>query len=140
MPIFQFFAFYKDDLEIFPANEMNLNGPIYSAASIFLASTGSGGKLDMSGSITAGNSIYRGRKDADSCPNGTLRILNPNEYVEMPNCSGDVSELTQADLEPWNNNITMNAPTVTLPEVQSYEMGPDSTCLLYTSPSPRDRG
>ena len=125
VPIFQFFAFYKDDLEIFPANEMNLNGPIYSAASIFLASTN--GTLDMSGSITAGNSIYTGRKDTNSCPGGTMNIKDPNDYVTLANCSGGVTALTQKDLEPWNNNITMNAPTVTLPEVQSYEMGPDST-------------
>ena len=129
VPIFQFFALYNQDLEIYPAEYMNLTGPIYSTSSIFLSS---GDNLDMSGSITAGGNIFSGRKETNGCQGGNINILDPVNPITLStvtsnNCSGNTFQLTDEELEHWNGNITTNAPVVSFPEASSYEMGPDET-------------
>lgn len=69
IPLFQFAAFYKDDLEIFPGPPMFLNGPIHTNGDLYI-----GGALkEVRGEVTvAGKNIYKAKKVATP--------VNPNDY------------------------------------------------------------
>lgn len=69
IPLFQFAAFYKDDLEIFPGPPMTLNGPIHSNGELYL-----GGALQKIGGevSSGGKNIYGAKKVATA--------INPSEY------------------------------------------------------------
>lgn len=65
IPLFQFAAFYKQDLEIFPGAAMTLNGPVHTNANLYI-----GGRLQaIRGEVTtSGNNLYRAKKEADPSP------------------------------------------------------------------------
>lgn len=69
IPLFQFAAFYKDDLEIFPGAAMTLSGPVHTNADLYI-----GGQLkEVKGEVTtAGNNIHDAKKVATP--------INPNQY------------------------------------------------------------
>jgi hypothetical protein len=56
IPVFQFAAFYENDLAITSSSNMTVNGPVHSNSSIFLAP---GGLLTFNGKVTYTNNIYR---------------------------------------------------------------------------------
>ncbi|MTF38111.1 hypothetical protein [Cyanobacterium aponinum] len=59
IPLFQFAAFYKDDLEIFPGADMTLSGPVHTNADLYI-----GGQLqEVKGEVTtAGENIHDQKK------------------------------------------------------------------------------
>ncbi len=54
IPMFQFAAFYPNDLEILPGAPMTLGGPVHTNGSLFLGS-GSNNGLSITGQVTVGN-------------------------------------------------------------------------------------
>jgi len=69
IPLFQFAAFYKDDLEIFPGADMTLNGPVHTNADLYI-----GGSLkQIKGEVSvAGNNVHDAKKVATP--------INPSQY------------------------------------------------------------
>ena len=49
-----------------------------------------------------------------------------------------VEEVENSEISENNTSVKENAPTVEKKEIKDYLSS--SLCLLYTSPSPRDRG
>ena len=74
IPMFQFAAFYKDDLEILPGPTMNLNGPIHTDGSLYLGGNNNNG-LNINGQVTVAGQLFSKRKNDNSTyPNGRVRI------------------------------------------------------------------
>jgi hypothetical protein len=75
IPLFQFMAFYDEDLELGPGPQMTLNGPVHTNGDLYLSAsngnTGSPVTLDITGQVTAVGNLVRGRKNGDSEQSGT---------------------------------------------------------------------
>jgi hypothetical protein len=56
IPVFQFAAFYENDLEFFPSGDMTVDGPIHTNKSLYMAP---GKILVLNGIATFANSVYR---------------------------------------------------------------------------------
>jgi hypothetical protein len=56
IPVFQFAAFYENDLEFFPSGDMTVNGPIHTNKSLYMAP---GKILVLNGIATYVNNAYR---------------------------------------------------------------------------------
>jgi len=84
-PIFQYLAFYDDDMEILPGPSMTVNGRIHSNHDIYI---GCGGtlKIDSQSVQTAGN-MYRRRKNDGSASTGKvlIRVQDQANFVNMEN-------------------------------------------------------
>ncbi|HEV7731124.1 MAG TPA: PilX N-terminal domain-containing pilus assembly protein [Candidatus Binatia bacterium] len=132
IPLFQFLAFYEDDLEINPGPTMTLNGPIHTNGSLYINTNNSLFIQDLppsipSVSVTARNSFYRGRKDIQNTPRcgGTVTIdtladtaaplhdLDPRNVT----CASSTSATSQTDaqLAPWLGAIKARQPYVAVP-------------------------
>jgi hypothetical protein len=71
-PIFQFIAFYNQDMEIFPGPAMNLTGRVHSNQDIYI---GSDNSLTINSNyIHSVGDMFRYRKDDNSLPAGTVSI------------------------------------------------------------------
>ena len=81
MPIFQFLAFYEDDLEILPGPNMVLGGRIHSNHDIYAAAN-NGLTVDSKYFRTAGN-YYRHRKDSNVTPPGWVKVRDSREGGEL---------------------------------------------------------
>lgn len=78
VPMFQFAAFYRDDLEILPGPTMVLNGPVHTNGDLYL---GSGNLLRIRGLVSTLRDIYNKRKNDNS--------TYPNERVQIDNSAGN---------------------------------------------------
>ena len=81
IPIFQFVAFYKKDLEIAPGADMRLNGRVHTNGDLYLSADnaslliGDNPPSISTVQVTAQGSVYRGRKRANTCDSpGTVTI------------------------------------------------------------------
>src|SRR6266850_1586329 len=71
-PIFQFLAFYNDDLEILPGPAANLQGRIHTNRDLYI---GSGASLKVNSEyVHAAGEMYRHRKDDGSVPGGSVSV------------------------------------------------------------------
>ena len=125
IPAFQFVAFSDDDLEIYPAPYMALTGPIHSNHNVFLASRNG---LDITGPLTASLDVVRGKKPVKGCIRGEgyVSVNDPDVPVTLRHCENDSSTaLSEADIEPYNGNISLRTPVLALPPAGNTEMGKD---------------
>lgn len=77
IPMFQFAAFYLNDLEILPGQPMTLGGPVHTNGSLYLGSNSTSNPFRISSQITLVGSIYNARKNNnDTYPNGAVQIAN----------------------------------------------------------------
>ena len=128
IPLFQFLAFYANDLEILPGVNMNLHGPIHTNGMLYLNSNATLTIEDCypntcptairTVQITAAGTVYRGRKDTSECL-GTVRISrltdqNNNGVLDLQNmnCGGTQ---TSAQLSTWLGSIRANVPALVVP-------------------------
>ena len=81
---------------------------------------------------------YTAAKLADMIDASELLILTSNDYVTITDENGTSTELKKLSIEEANSLIEDNKldAITTLPKIQAAL----NFCLLYTSPSPRDRG
>ena len=71
-PIFQFLAFYNDDLEILPGPAATMQGRIHTNRDLYV---GSGASLRIDSEyVHAAGEMFRHRKDDGSVPGGTLSV------------------------------------------------------------------
>lgn len=118
LPLFQFAAFYNKDLEILPSADWLLDGPVHSNGDLYLGSTNT---LDITRQVTAAGSLYRGRKDADTCLTGPVRVNDPGSLTEIPTCSTGRQSITQDDVESWNQMIDTEASIQSVPAREALE-------------------
>ncbi|GAA3999835.1 hypothetical protein GCM10022631_08450 [Deinococcus rubellus] len=122
VPLFQFAAFYTNDLEFHPGPPMTLNGRVHTNANLFL---NSGAPLTINGKTTAGQSIYRFGKDGRSCDTAGSVVISS---VTMP-CKGASRDLvndkiTGSLLTPFNKNVLDQQQALTVPTISSLRPDP----------------
>ena len=92
-PIFQFLAFYNDDLEILPGANATLRGRIHTNRDLYM---GTGASLQVdSNYVRAAGEMYRHRKDDGSVPGGPVSVK----------VTGSTS------FQNWNSGLESTDPT-----------------------------
>ena len=131
IPLFQFVAFYKSDLEILPGPNMTLNGRVHTNGKLYLSS--SGNTLTVADNpaqqvytvqVSSGQGVYRGRKDQNLC-DGTVIVdmlqdkVSPFSDLDpktLP-CNGSATRLVpQSELAAWKGSILSNVGNIAVPE------------------------
>jgi hypothetical protein len=124
VPLFQFAAFYEQDLDYSNPPEMTMNGPIHSNSNIYLNS--GAGSLTINGTISMGGQFFRGeRMDGSSC-GGTVRIFSPipspGGFQSLACGTSGRREYLQTEVTPtWGpNQIKIGIPKLTLPSANTF--------------------
>lgn len=119
VPLFQFAAFYEQDMDFAIPPSMTVNGRVHSNNDLYLDASGSG-TFTINGQVSAVGKLYRGEKIEDDC-SGTVRI-NDGSSNRTLGCSGNRQEYTQSDVEtPWNGNINVGIDKLTVPEPDQFD-------------------
>ncbi len=137
IPLFQFVAFYRDDLEILPGPDMFLTGRVHTNGNLYLNANSELHVEDAPAEgvntvqVSAGENIYRGRKDGNTC-GGTV-VIDKLEDVVAPagdldprnlDCSGGATRLVpQSELDAWQGSIKSQIETITIPEPDIIDRG-----------------
>jgi hypothetical protein len=121
IPLFQFAAFYDQDMDVHLPPTMNLNGPVHSNNDLYLDSSGST-TLTIQGQVTAAGSLYRGEKQASTC-SGTVDIYDPTSPAALP-CSGARQVFPTSALTAWNNQVRVGVPVLRVPDVGEFDAAP----------------
>ncbi len=130
IPLFQFAAFYRNDLEILPGPDMVLTGRVHTNGDLYL---NAGSQLLIEDApalgvntvqVSAGGDLYRGRKDSNACE-GLIKIdklediLAPSgdlDPAELP-CDGTATRLVpQSELDAWQGSVRSRIETINIPE------------------------
>jgi len=130
IPLFQFVAFYKNDLEILPGPNMVLNGRLHTNGKLFLNAVNTLTVADNAAQqvftvqVSAGAGIHRGRKDQNSCT-GTVSVDMLRDVVApfgdldprvLP-CSGGGTRLVPvAELANWKGSMIGDIGNIAIPE------------------------
>ena len=78
------------------------------------------------------------QQNRDDMPQGSNRRENPNPFVPQ---NKDENQDSRIDYQPGRGlNTTRSRSNVYRPPGSDRNLQPNNACLLYTSPSPRDRG
>jgi hypothetical protein len=102
VPLFQFAAFYDQDLEITPGPNMNINGRIHTNGNLHLTSNNT---LCIAGQVSATGKIYNRRKHAGSAGE---QVSNGLVYL-YPNSGTCVVGATQVATNRLENQVTYSA-------------------------------
>jgi hypothetical protein len=122
VPLFQFAAFYNQDLDFSIPPTMTMNGPIHSNGNIYLNSSSSG-TLNIIGAVTTAGRLFRGERSSSSC-SGTVNVKDPNPVSQRVLACGagpTKREYLTSNLTDWDNNIRVGIPSLTLPAVNSFD-------------------
>jgi Tfp pilus assembly protein PilX len=124
IPLFQFAAFYEQDMDITIPPTMTLNGPVHSNNDLYL-NAAVGNTLSITGQVTAAGSLYRGLKyTADKC-SGTVSIYDPSNPRDL-SCAGSGTRqpFLTADLTDWNEQIRIGLTPLRVPPPDSFDATP----------------
>jgi Tfp pilus assembly protein PilX len=118
VPLFQFAAFYNQDLEITPGPNLNLNGRIFTNSNLYLTSNAT---LCIAGQVGASGNIFNRRKQAGN--NGEQKSNGLVYIYPIPgNC---IPGATQVANNQLLNTVTYEAsptlPTVGSPVPGNYD-------------------
>ncbi len=139
IPLFQFVAFYTEDLEILPGPIMVLNGRVHTNGDLYL---GADERFEIADKPAAGiytvqvsarGDIYRGRKNEDYCNISAHVYIDKLEDVvapfgdldpkELP-CNGSGTRPVPAtELSQWQGSILSNIGNIAVPEPGIIEKG-----------------
>jgi hypothetical protein len=134
VPLFQFLAFYQNDLEILPGANMNLHGPVHTNGDLYLNSDATLTVNELNPNIpavhlSAAGNILRGRKDANSCT-GTVRIAklkdaNHDGALDLQNvgCGSGTTTLNSSTLSGWLGALLAHQPSVSVPSPDALVHG-----------------
>lgn len=129
VPLFQFAAFYENDLDFSNPAEMNLNGPIHSNNNLYLNASA---PIRVNGQLTSALKMYRGEKSASGC-NNDFSVTDPTTYRQI-NCSGQRAEITAngtptgtISAAPWNGQIRPGIGRLTVPSNSLLDAKIDTT-------------
>ncbi|MGE3499157.1 MAG: hypothetical protein AB7N53_14820 [Candidatus Binatia bacterium] len=130
IPLFQFVAFYRNDLEILPGPAMVLNGRVHTNAKLYL---NAGATLDINDNpaqqvftvqVSSGQGIYRGRKNTTECT-GTVNVDKLEDKVSPFNnldpktldCkNGRTREVPISELAAWKGSMIRDIGNIAIPE------------------------
>lgn len=123
VPMFQFAAFYANDLEILPGPTMNLSGPVHTNGDLYLGANNNNG-LNIDGQVTLSGDLYNKRKNNNSTyPDGRVRIINAagtNFLNLLFNGTGSTSQ-TRNPMDPirvgtaWGTQVQLGLESISLP-------------------------
>jgi len=131
IPVFQFIAFYKGDLEVAPGANMNLYGRMHANGDLYLDANGSTLAITdnppaiTTVQVTSQGNIYRGRKYASLCESpGTVTVDMLQDKVapfgnldpQNLNCNGGSTRLVpQSELATWLGSMESNIESISVP-------------------------
>jgi hypothetical protein len=122
IPLFQFAAFYEQDLEILPGNLMKLAGPVHTNSDLYINAYN---RLSMDGQITVTGDLYRGRKDGNKeCTNHVVEIKDPLNYRSLLTSCSKVTKILQNTVKPWNGMIDSDILNVVVPKAEVFDPEP----------------
>lgn len=121
VPLFQFLAFYNKDLEILPGVDTILNGRLHANGDLYLSTVAS---IQVTGQVSASGTLYRGRKDADTCASGPVSVADPFGAQRLLPCGSSRQAYTPTDLLPWGTRIQVGVDPLTLPAPGSLDPNP----------------
>ena len=118
IPLFQFAAFYQQDMDFIIPLDMTLNGPVHSNNDLYLDAA-DGHKLDITGQVTMAGKLYRGSKYENFC-HGTVNVKNPATFKALP-CDTVRNQFSAAALRSWNGQIQTGLRPLKTPEPASFK-------------------
>jgi Tfp pilus assembly protein PilX len=119
IPLFQFAAFYDQDMDVQLPPTMTLNGPVHSNNDMYLDASSVGpATLTIEGQVTAAGSLYRGEKQDSTC-SGRVDIYDPTNAKDLP-CSGSRQVFPTSALKAWNNRIRVGVQPLRLPDAGEF--------------------
>lgn len=125
VPLFQFAAFYNNDLEINPSPAMTLNGRVHTNSNLYLSPSTS---LKIGGRITTGGDIFRKRKENGSCDAGPVTVSDTASTVKtMQGCGS--APVPESSLTPFNGRVKTGLDSLTVPK---QLLKPDPTNELFS--------
>jgi hypothetical protein len=149
IPMFQFAAFYLNDLEILPGAVMNLSGPIHTNGNLYL---GSDNGLNINSQVTLSKSLYNSRKDKNATyADGKVKIkdmagiflnLLRNGTIftgqNPPQTSGPMNANKVA--ENWGSQIKLGIDALSIPTASVLNLNGDYSQkadlqIRYTPPA-----
>ncbi|HXJ34865.1 MAG TPA: PilX N-terminal domain-containing pilus assembly protein [Candidatus Eisenbacteria bacterium] len=135
VPLFQFLAFYQNDLEILPGANMNLHGPVHTNGNLYINSDATLTVNELNPNIptvhlSSAGRIYRGRKDVSTCA-GTVNIARLRDAnndgaldIQAVGCSGSgTTQLSSSTLSGWLGAMLANQPAVSVPTPDALQHG-----------------
>jgi hypothetical protein len=144
VPLFQFAAFYENDLDFTRPAAMSIHGPIHTNGAMYLNASE---PVTLYGQLTSAGKMYRGEKDPDRSCNGdttgnTVSVLNPvsNTLLGMA-CNGSprgeiTTETTNKNrirvggtyANDWGGQLRPEIPRLTIPSSSFIDAKlPDTT-------------
>jgi Tfp pilus assembly protein PilX len=121
IPLFQFAAFYDQDMDFDVPFNMTLNGLVHSNNDLYLDAAGSN-TLAITGQVSTAGALFRGEKHKDSC-RGTVSINDPSTPRSLP-CTGRRREFTSSNVRAWNNQIRIGAQKLLVPLPDEFNATP----------------
>ena len=142
IPMFQFAAFYKSDLESLPGPAYIINGRVHSSGDLYLNSNDCASGQQILGQITVGGSLNRGRKDTDSNANhvwindasGTPQILGTDSQGSLSCATTTRRTVSSSETATWGGRITTNVSNISLPGADTL------LCTPWSCPGAADNG
>ncbi len=134
IPMFQFAAFYLNDLEILPGVLMNLSGPIHTNGNLYLGSDrNSPNGLNIKSQVTLSKKLYNFRKNNNTTyPDGSVRIMNTAGTFLNLLFNGTGS--TSPTIEPmdvkkvataWGSQIKLGIDALSIPDAGILDLNGD---------------
>jgi Tfp pilus assembly protein PilX len=124
IPLFQFAAFYDQDMDASKPPNMTLSGPVHSNNDLYLNAFGT---LRIKGQVTTANKLYRGLKSVNNC-SGRVEIddatSSPRNFGSAP-CTGGRTEFNAAAVAPWKGKIRVGVQTLKPPPPDDFVATPD---------------
>ncbi|PNY81165.1 pilus assembly PilX N-terminal domain-containing protein [Deinococcus koreensis] len=112
VPMFQFAAFYKNDLEINPSPAMTLNGRVHTNSDLYLSPSTS---LKIGGRITTGGDIFRKRKESGGCDAGPVTVSDTASTTKtMQGCSSAL--VPDSNFTQFNGRVKTRLDSLTVPK------------------------
>jgi len=146
IPMFQFAAFYLNDLEILPGAVMNLSGPIHTNGNLYLgANNNSPNGLNINSQVTLSKNLYNFRKNNNQTyPDGRVRIMNlAGTYLNLlSNGTGSTNQTTAAMdanrvATAWGSQVKLGIDALSIPNASILDLNGDYSQkadlkILYT--------
>ncbi len=142
VPMFQFAAFYLNDLEILPGPVMNLSGPIHTNGNLYM---GSDNGLNINSQVTLSKNLYSFRKNNNQTyPDGRVRIMNmAGTFLNLLfNGTGSTSQTTAAMdanrvATAWGSQVKLGIDALSIPNASILDLNGDYSQkadlkILYT--------
>ncbi|MEM9536718.1 MAG: hypothetical protein AAGA40_13730 [Cyanobacteria bacterium P01_E01_bin.45] len=130
IPLFQFAAFYENDLEILPGPEFDLRGRVHTNGDLYLNANN---RLTINGSVTVAGDLYRGRKNNTSC-NGNVSVTTSSASYPVTCASGrrgPIDENIDSEVAASNGLIDVEFDELQLPPIQAFDPDPSNPNSEY---------